>query len=232
MNIEIWSDVLCPFCYIGKRRLEEALGQFEHADQIHITWKSFQLDPAFEAGPDTGSYQDYLSKRKGFGAAQTGQMLRQVTEMARTAGLDFHFDKAVLANSVHAHRLLHFAHTQSLQDALKEALLDAHFVRGMDIGDSAVLALLAEQVGLDRAATQEVLSTDAYRMDVQQDIWEAGQIGVRGVPFFVFDRKYAVSGAQSAEVFGEVLQKAFAPYKLQTITPEASGDSCGVDGYC
>lgn len=233
MIVEIWSDVLCPFCYIGKRHFEAALKKFPQADNVEVIWKSFQLDPEFKATDEKTEYAAYLQQRKGFPKAQVQQMLSQVTNMAKQAGLDFHFEKAVVANSLHAHRLLHFAKQHQRQDALKEALLEAHFVKGQNIGNTTTLADIAQQVGLDLAAVKLVLANDSHTEEVQVDLYEAHQIGVKGVPFFVFDRKYAVSGAQPVEVFEEILQKAFAEWAT-TQQPEvvAVGESCGIDGQC
>ncbi len=233
MIVEIWSDVLCPFCYIGKRHFEAALKKFPEANKVEVIWKSFQLDPDFKATAENTDYATYLQQRKGFPKAQVQQMLSHVTNMAKEAGLDFHFEKAVVANSFQAHRLLHFAKTHQRQDALKEALLEAHFVKGQDIANQTTLASITEQIGLDITKVKLVLADNSHTEDVQVDLYEAQQIGVKGVPFFVFDRKYAVSGAQPVAVFEEILQKAFAEWAT-TQQPEvvAVGESCGIDGEC
>jgi predicted DsbA family dithiol-disulfide isomerase len=208
MEVEIWSDVLCPFCYIGKHKFEKALQQFAHQSEVQIVWKSFQLDPDFQANKPT-EYAPYLQNRKGWSKAQTDQLLGQVTETARQAGLVFHFEKAMVANSYQAHRLLHLAKEEGKQTQLKEALLKAHFSEGQDIGDIATLTTLALAVGLEESKVTQLWQSQDKHEEVETDIYEATQLGIRGVPFFVFDRKYAVSGAQDSEVFLQVLEKAY-----------------------
>jgi predicted DsbA family dithiol-disulfide isomerase len=226
MEIEIWSDVLCPFCYIGKRKFEKALAQFEHKNDVKITWKSFQLDPDFQTNTPHTQYSTYLETRKGWSKAQTQQILGNVTQMAKDVGLDFHFESAVVANSYEAHRLLHFAKQQNLQNELKEALLEAHFVKGLDIGDKAVLTELGISIGLNETEIQDFLNTKEQSEEVQKDIYEAFQIGVKGVPFFVFDRKFAISGAQDSSVFLQALKQSFTESVHQT------ANSCDIDGDC
>lgn len=225
MEIEIWSDVLCPFCYIGKRKFETALQAFGQQDKVQITWKSFQLDPDFQASKGQ-NYSTYLQSRKGWSDQQVKEMLAHVTDMAQQAGLDFHFEKAILANSYQAHRLLHFAKEGGKQNELKEALLKAHFVEGKDVADLPTLTSLATSVGLDQHEVEAFLHSQTFEQEVQQDIYEARQVGVRGVPFFVFDRKYAVSGAQDSAVFLQALQKSFAE------ATQTQGATCDVDGIC
>lgn len=226
MEIEIWSDVLCPFCYIGKRKFEKALAQFEHKNDVKITWKSFQLDPDFQTNTPHTQYSTYLETRKGWSKAQTQQILGNVTQMAKDVGLDFHFESAVVANSYEAHRLLHFAKQQNLQNELKEALLEAHFVKGLDIGDKAVLTELGISIGLNETEIQDFLNTKKQSEEVQKDIYEAFQIGVKGVPFFVFDRKFAISGAQDSSVFLQALEQSFTESVHQT------ANSCDINGDC
>ena len=207
MEIEIWSDVLCPFCYIGKRKFEEALQDFSHTEEVNITWRSFQLDPDFQAGKIQG-YAPYLQMRKNLSDAQVNQMLAQVTDMAGKVGLKFNFEKAVITNSHKAHQLLHYAKSVGKQNETKEALLKAHFTEGKDIGNLSTLITIAVEVGLEKSAVEKVFELDEQAEAVAKDIQEASKLGIRGVPFFVFDRKYALSGAQESSVFLDVLQKA------------------------
>jgi len=225
IEIEIWSDVLCPFCYIGKRRFETALQTFEHKEEVKIVWKSFQLDPDFQA-EEQKNYAGYLQKRKGWSNEQTAQMLTHVTQIANQAGLDFHFEKALVANSFEAHRLLHFAKEQSLQNALKETLLEAHFVKGLDIGDVKTLSEIGRNIGLSSDSIHSFLNTSKYKEEIEKDIYEAVQIGVRGVPFFVFNRKYALSGAQESNVFLQALNQAFTEIQA------SESNFCDIDGNC
>ena len=208
MQVEIWSDIVCPFCYIGKRKFEQALEKFPHKEQVEIVWKSFQLDP--EASSTGVDYQQNLSARKGWSLDQTKQITENVSKMAAQVGLDYHFEKAISANSLDAHRFSHFAHQHGKQDAAEEALFKAHFIEGKNIADPATLMQLGAEIGLNSAEVANVLESSAFTAEVQQDIEAARQIGVSGVPFFVFDRKYAVSGAQDSAVFLDTLEKAFA----------------------
>jgi predicted DsbA family dithiol-disulfide isomerase len=232
LKIQIWSDVMCPFCYIGKRRIEEALSLFDNKDSIAIEWKSFQLDPSFVATPNE-SIIDHLAEkyRKDTDWAQT--MVDNMTENAKRSGLDFHFEKAILANSLNAHRLLHLAKKHNLSNELEELLFKAYLTDGKDVNDLKTLELLGLEVGLEKEAIENVLHSDLYANEVRQDQEQAQSIGVTGVPFFVFDNKYAVSGAQATDVFLKTLEKSWEEgnYKtklqLQNTTDE---NSCGIDG--
>lgn len=204
MKIEIWSDVMCPFCYIGKRRLEHALEQVPGSEKFEIEWKSFQLDPDLVASGKENPYQ-YLANRKGISYQESVNMHENVVNAAREVGLDYRFDHAVVANSLDAHRLSHLAKQHGVGNALEERLFHAYFTEGKDIADHATLTELGREVGIPQDAMQTLFSGDQFLADVQRDIAEAQQIGVRGVPFFVFDRKYAVSGAQPVEAFLETI---------------------------
>lgn len=204
MKIEVWSDIMCPFCYIGKRHLELALQQFPDME-VELVWKSFQLDPTITPQPGKDVYS-YLAERKGMSLEESKQMHQHVVDRAAEVGLVYNYDKAIIANSFDAHRLLHLAKRNGKGDQLKEKLLAAYFTEGKDFGDKATLTSLGQEVGLKEEDIHTVLFTDMYAREVQSDIQEAQEIGVRGVPFFVFDRKYAVSGAQPIEAFVETIQ--------------------------
>lgn len=234
MHVEIWSDVLCPFCYIGKRRFEAALADFPQRERITVTWKSFQLDPHAKAG-EHPSYAHMLATKKGLHPQQAAQMLVGVTDMARESGLKYHFERAVVANSYDAHRFSHLALKHNLQDAAEEALFAAHFTSGKDIADRTTLSELGSSIGLDASEVQRVLESNEYAAEVQADVREAAEIGVQGVPFFVFNRRYAVSGAQESAVFLDVLTQSFGewqqeqtPTELQTL----NGQVCTPEGEC
>ncbi len=234
MKVEIWSDVMCPFCYIGKRKFEQALGQFDNAQDVKIEWHSFMLDPDMKADGNTTVYQ-YLADRKGMSLEQSKQMHQNVANMAKEAGLTYNFDKAIKANSFDAHRLSQLAKQDGLDDAAEEALFKAYFTDGKNIADHTVLTEIGKQIGLDGSKVAEVLASDAYAQDVWADVKEAQSIGVRGVPFFVINRKYAVSGAQPSEQFLQVLNTAFAEWKQENPTKllqVQNGQSCDVDGNC
>jgi predicted DsbA family dithiol-disulfide isomerase len=209
MKVEIWSDVMCPFCYIGKRKFETAMSKFSDAAGIELEWKSFQLDPTIESGHGKDLYQ-YLSERKGIPYEQAVQMNAQVASMAADAGITFNPASAVVANSFDAHRLIHLAKQNGL-------------------GDEA-----GKEIGLDETSVKETLAGNAFTAEVNKDINEAQTLGIRGVPFFVFDRKYAVSGAQAPETFLEVLDKSFAEWRKKNPAglEIIEGQSCTPDGEC
>jgi predicted DsbA family dithiol-disulfide isomerase len=233
MKVEIWSDVVCPFCYIGKRRLERALEQFPQAAQVQIEWKSFQLDP--ESPTDTSkNYAQMLADKKNMPLPQVRDMFANVAEMGHKEGLRLDFDKAVVANSLQAHRFTHLAKAHGKQHEAEEILFKAHFTDGKNIDDTEVLAQLGEEIGISAAAVCEMLASEAYKAEVQRDRYEAHQIGVRGVPFFVFNDKYAISGAQESRVFLSALQQSFSEWQQTqpALETPAEGASCSTDGIC
>jgi len=233
MKIEIWSDVMCPFCYIGKRKLEAALQQFDNSGKLSIEWKSFQLDPSMKSEPGK-SINQYLAERKGWTLDHARQMNNHVTGMAREVGLTYDFDKAVIGNSFDAHRLIQMAKQQGLGDVAEERLFKAYFTEGKDFADRTILVQLGTEIGLDAAAVSKMLESGEYADAVMRDIHEAEQIGVTGVPFFVFDRKYAISGAQPVEVFVKTLERSMEEWQ-QKQAPGldiSSGPACTPDGNC
>ncbi|EAZ82915.1 DsbA family oxidoreductase [Algoriphagus machipongonensis] len=231
MKIEIWSDVVCPFCYIGKRKLEQALDNFPQKDQIEIEWKSFQLNPDLKTDPSLSSLE-YLSKSKGWSMPQTIQITQQVVDMANEVGLEYHLDKTVVANTMNAHRLIHLAKESNNGGEMKERLLKAYFTEGKNVDDSEILISLGTEVGLDADRIKQMLNSDEFENAVRQDIYESQQVGVKGVPFFVLDRKFGISGAQPDQVFTQTLEKAWEDYKKSNpvINMVGDGDSCDVDG--
>ncbi|HEY9358297.1 MAG TPA: DsbA family oxidoreductase [Arthrobacter sp.] len=229
MKIEIWSDVACPWCYIGKRRFEAALAEFPHRDSVEVQWRSYQLDPNLPEHYD-GTELDYLSTRKGLAPQQVTQMFDHVAEQARGEGLDYRFDKVVVANSFTAHRLIHLAAAHGQQDAAKERLLSDHFEHGKDIGSREYLTDLGKDLGLDAAAVAELFSTDKYAADVRSDFEEARALGISGVPFFVIDRKFGLSGAQPSETFTAALNQAWQETHPLVLVNAADGEACGPDG--
>ena len=206
MKIEIWSDVVCPWCYIGKRRLERALGQFEHAGEVEIAWRSFQLNPGTPPGTAVPTLE-YLAGRFG---PQATAMTGRVAELAQAEGLDFDFGAALTVNTLDAHRLLHLAAGLGLGDAAKERLLRAHFTEGADLSDHETLTRLLGEAGAGQDRVRAVLAGDEYADAVRADIEQARQLGASGVPFFVIDRRYGISGAQPAETFLHALRTAYA----------------------
>jgi len=216
LQIDIWSDIACPWCLIGKRRFDRALAAFPHRDQVSVTYRSFQLDPSLPESWD-GTETDYLAQVKGLDPAQVRQMLAQVTSVAAEEGLHYDFDALVVANSLKAHRLLHAARRAdeggtgaAVTVRLKEALLTGHFERGLDIGDDDSLVALAVDAGLPGAAAREALSDPALERAVQEDLAAARRLGIQGVPFYVLDGRYGISGAQPTEAFAQALAQVWA----------------------
>ncbi len=236
MKVEVWSDVMCPFCYIGKRNYEKGLQQFAEANDIELVWKSFQLDPGIsnERENRLDAY-DYLSQRKGISRDHVVQMHEQVTRMAADAGLEYHLEKTQMVNSFKAHRLLQMSKEKGLGNEAEEQLFYANFTEGKDFSDTAVLIEIGAKIGLSEADVRESLSNNKYSVQVNEDIQKARKIGVTGVPFFVFNDKYAVSGAQAPEAFAQVLEKSHSEWR--TANPKISleiseGPSCTPDGEC
>lgn len=230
MKIEIWSDVMCPFCYIGKNNFEQALEKLPFKDEVEVEWKSFQLDPTLDP-KETQDTLQYFREKKGVQADQANQMLAQVTQMGKGAGIDFDFKKALITNTFSAHKLLHLAKRHNKSNEMEEALFIAHFIDGKNVGDTEVLISLAENLGIDKEEAREAVTSDQLNYEVNQDIMEARNNGVSGVPFFVLNGKYAVSGAQPVEVFENALQQTYK----ETVSPfkDLSGDSgasCDADG--
>jgi predicted DsbA family dithiol-disulfide isomerase len=230
MRVEIWSDVMCPFCYIGKRKFERALAQFPQSEKVDIVWKSFQLNPYLVTDPSKNTTA-HLAESKGWTLEYAKGMTNHVTQVAEQVGLQFDFDKAVVANSFDAHRFSAFAKTQGCQDAAEEALFNAYFTEGKNTADHTILMELGENIGLNGAEIKEMLDSDAFSNEVKRDIHEAQQLGVRGVPFFLFGEKYAISGAQDSAVFLQALTQTYK--EMGEIDPAAvKEDMCGIDGIC
>lgn len=228
MKIQIWSDVMCPFCYIGKKHFEKALENLPFKDEVEVEWKSYQLDPDLNETSGSKTVNQYLSERKGMPVAQVEQMQQRVKEMGRLAGIDFQQEKAIVANTFRAHKLIHFAARSHKATEAEELLFRAHFIDGKNISDVDTLVNIAEELGLDTDQAQYVLTSDSYDYEVKQDILEARNIGVSGVPFFVLDGKYAVSGAQPSDLFEEALTQT---YNEKNPAPGSQdGASCSVDG--
>jgi predicted DsbA family dithiol-disulfide isomerase len=234
MDVEIWSDVVCPWCYIGKRRFERAFASFGHPGDVTVTYRSFELDPDAPA-QRTGTQAEHLARKYGMTVAQAEQANEQMTQRAAADGLEFRFDLIRGGNTFDAHRLLHLAKEHGLQAEMKERLLRATFTEGLATADKPTLVRLATEVGLPAARAAAVLDGDAYADAVRADERQAARYGITGVPFFVADGKYAVSGAQPPEVLLQLLRRAYddasqlTPVAVATDgNSEAScdGDSC------
>jgi len=208
MKVKIWSDVRCPFCYIGKKKFENALVDFSGKDEVEIEWKSYQLDPNLKTDPNLNTLE-YFMKTKNVSESQAREMFKGATQMAEEVGLDFNLEGSVLANSFMAHRLIQLAKSKGVDNEVEEALFKAHDIEGKNIDDPKVIEEIAISIGINSSEVKEILDSDAFGYDVKQDEMEARNIGVRGVPFFVVDDKYAISGAQPSEVFLQTLEKAW-----------------------
>ncbi|NHN32139.1 DsbA family oxidoreductase [Paenibacillus agricola] len=234
MNIEIWSDFACPFCYIGKRRFEAALEQFPNRDGVTVIYRSFELDPS--AARDVNqNVHEMLAAKYNMSPEKAREMNQGLVTQAESVGLTFHFDSLILTNTFDAHRLSHFAAKHGLMKEMTERLLKAYFTDSKHVGDHDVLTALAVEVGLDEAAVAQVLTGDEFTAEVRSDEQEANTLGIRGVPFFVINRKYAISGAQASEVFLEAMQKAWAEDHPLTLLNEPNNTEDGaacVDGVC
>ncbi|MBA4492391.1 DsbA family oxidoreductase [uncultured Paracoccus sp.] len=215
IKIDIWSDIACPWCYIGKRRLESALAGLSDgktAPEVEIQYHSYELDPSAPA-EYPGNHAEYLARHLGASAEQVRQMDEQITGLAAAEGLDYHLGDIQVTNTGKAHELIHFAESQGKGPEMKERLLRAYFVEGRHVGRIAELADLAAEIGLDRAAAEQALQAGSFAKAVEEDKEQAQAYGIRGVPFFVIDGKYAVSGAQEAETFLQALRKVEAEHK-------------------
>lgn len=208
MRIEIWADVVCPWCYIAKRRLEKALAGFEHRDEVEVVYRSFELDPfAPEVGTETTV--TVLGRKFGADEAATREMMARADEVAAAEGLTMAHADALHARTLTAHRLIHLARTEGRQAAMVEELLAAYFTRGETLGDHDVLRAAAAAAGLDGARVEEVLASDEFRDDVTADVNQARAYGSTGVPFFVLDGRFGISGAQPTELFSQALEQAW-----------------------
>jgi predicted DsbA family dithiol-disulfide isomerase len=235
MKVEIWSDVVCPWCYIGKRRFEAALDRFAHRTDVELVWRSFELDPSAPQTGKPGGSTERLASKYGVTHDAARQMQQRVADAAAGEGLDFRLDVAVPANTVDAHRVIHMAAQVGLADQTKERLLRAHFIEGEAVGEADTLVRLATEVGLDAEAVRSLLATDELTDAVRDDEAEARALGITGVPFFVIDRRYGVSGAQPSEHLLQALETAWADsHPLEMVgagaASEADAGTCGPDG--
>jgi predicted DsbA family dithiol-disulfide isomerase len=209
VQVEIWSDVVCPWCYLGKRRFESALADFEHRDEVEVRWRSFELDPQAPRERDV-DLATHLAQKYGMSREEALARHRELADMGTLDGISYRFDIARGGNTFDAHRLLHLAAEHGLQDELKERLMRAYHSEGEPIGDPAALERLAVEAGLDASEVHEVLAGERYAAEVRGDERTAAEFGIRGVPFFVVDRSLAVSGAQPREAFSELLKQGWS----------------------
>jgi len=227
IHVNVWSDVVCPWCYVGKRRLEAALARFGHKDEVEVTFHSFELDPSAPRSHDT-PVTARLAKKYRMSVERAEQMVAQMTKTAAADGIEMNTERQRDGNTFDAHRLLHWAHEHGKQSALKERLFKASFTDGEPIADRDTLARLAADVGLDEEQARAVLLSDQFADDVRADEENARKLGISGVPFFVFGGKYAVSGAQPADVLLQVLERVWSEQRPEVVAsgPNCDGDFC------
>ena len=230
LQISIWSDIACPWCYVGKRRFESALASFEHAAEVEVTWRSFELDPSAPRNKPIEDYAQRLAAKYGQTRAQAQARIDQLVAVGQAEGITLDFTRIRPGNTFDAHRLLHLAHAHGLQTQLKERLLRAYLSEGQPIGEHSTLLSAAQDVGLDVDAAQAVLATDQYASDVRRDEAEAQALGISGVPCFVLANRYAVEGAQAPAHMRLALERAYADLPQLTALNVEDGAVCGPDG--
>jgi predicted DsbA family dithiol-disulfide isomerase len=229
LRVDVWSDIACPWCYVGKRRLEAALASFPERGQVEVVWRAFELDPSAPRVRDSStSYAQRLATKYGTPLPRAQEMIQRMVEVAAADGLTFDFDRIQPGNTFDAHRLLHLAHERGRQDAVKERLLRGYMTEGEAIGQPEVLLRLATDAGLEPDEVQGVLSSDTYQREVRADEEEAHALGISGVPFFVLGGRYGISGAQPAEVLLRALGQAWS--EMAPELGHVEDAACGPDG--
>lgn len=233
LRVDIWSDIACPWCYVGKRRFEAALSDFPYRNRVEVVWHSFELDPSVPAQPGQ-SMQEILARKYGRSETQAQEMLDSMTRTAAGEGLEYHFERLQPTNTFQAHQVIHLAAEKGLGDAMKERLLQAFFVEGEFLGDREALVRLGTEVGLKAEEVRAALESGQYAQAVRQDEAQAHALGINGVPFFVLGGKYGVSGAQSPEVLRGALEQVWAethPAPLTLLAADTPAEACE-DGQC
>lgn len=227
LRVDIWSDIACPWCYVGKRRFEQALQQLEDTP-VELHWHSFELDPGAPARVPEARQAERLAKKYGMSVQAAEQRIAHLSQQAQAEGIRFDFEQLKPGNTFDAHRVLHLAAARGKQDAVKERFLQGYLCEGLAIGEREVIARLAREAGLDADEVEATLASDAYAHDVRGDEAQASALGIHGVPFFVIGRRYGISGAQPAELLRAALEKAHAELAAE---PElVEGAACGPDG--
>jgi len=229
LKLEVWSDIACPWCYVGKRRLETALKRFSHRAEVELIWRAFELDPgAPSERPRDISHVEFIARKYGMSVAQAQKSTDHLQQLARAEGLSFDFIKIRSGNTFDAHRLVHLGLERGIQDAVKERMLKAYFEEGELMSDHGTLVRLASEAGLDPTEATDVLAGDTYKADVRADEATARELGITGVPCFVFERRFGVSGAQSSDVMLSALERAWSERVAAPTFEE--GATCGPEG--
>lgn len=229
VTVEIWSDIVCPFCFLGKKKIERAISELNAEDKVEIVWRSFQLAPDFPMDSSI-STNEYLVERKGYPQDQVTQMTAQLVQQGKEYGLDFRFDIARSINTFNAHRLIHWANTKGKANELKEAFMINHFTKGVDLSVPNNLLTVVAEVGLDLTEAKQILASTAYKQEVERDIKLAEQLGITGVPFFIINGKATISGAQSDMVFKNELTAALS--NLESSEKGNQGGICVPNEEC
>lgn len=227
MKVQIWSDIMCPFCYIGKKNFEAALEKLPFKNEVEVEWKSYQLDPELSETSGSKTINEYLAERKRMPIEQIEQMQQRIKDMGKQVGISFNIENAIVANTFPAHKLIHFAAKSNKANEAEELLFKAYFTDAKNIADTQTLINIAEQLELNVDQAQYVLTSDSFDYEVKQDILEARNIGVTGVPFFLLNDKYSLSGAQPGDLFVEALTQTYNETKANN---SAEGESCTIDG--
>lgn len=234
MKIEIWSDVMCPFCYIGKVKFEIALNNFANKNEIEIEWKSFQIMPDLQM-QEGKNIDDVLVQKKGISLQQAKELNGYASAMAKAVGLEYHFERVIPVNTLRAHQFQYFAKAYGKGNKAEELMFKSYFTDGKNIDDIETLIDLGKVIGLNAKDLRDALDKQTYSDAVKADVKEAVEIGITGVPFFVFNRKHTVSGAQDPKVFLDILQKSFEEWRTdntETGLDITDGAACNVNGTC
>lgn len=237
MKIEVWTDIMCPYCYIGKLHYEKALEQFEFKDQIELEWKAFLLNPDLPNKGKGMPVMDYLHNTVGVSEEDTKKMNEQIAQLAKENGIESNLENAVAANTLDAHRLIKLAATKGVDSKVMQLLSKAYFEEAKDYSDHAILIEIGISAGLDKKEIEKLLASDDYAYEVKQDIQEANNLGFDTVPTFLFNRKHALVGSQPVGAFIKTLQKAYLKWKKQDLKQTEAvdvtqGKFCSIDGTC
>lgn len=237
MKIEIWSDIACPYCYIGKRKLEKALNLFEHKDQVELVWHSYELNPSLPKSALDKSFLTYIGEQHSTAIDESKKFLDKLTQLAKSVGIDYHLDRLVVTNTSDALRLVKLAQCHKLATEMEEALFEAYFVDGKCISCPEILIDLGEKVGLPKEEIIELLKNDKFREEIDKDIrYSEDHLMLEYIPFYLFNNKYVIQGSVKDDDYLSTLQKSYTDWKENGIGqgPENSveGQSCSIDGKC
>lgn len=237
MKIDIWSDIACPYCYIGKRKLEMALSRFPHRDNIELVWHSYELDPELPKEALESKIYGYFADKYQMSVNEAHETMANTAKLAKEVGLNYDYDNLIVANTSDALRLVKLANESGLATEAEEVLFDAYFVRGADISDNSILVKLGTQIGLTEKSIVEMLDSDTYLDKIKEDIeYSENELNLEYIPFYLFNNKQIVQGSIPVEDYLEVLNKAYAEWEQNGVSSEKgeiiSGQSCSIDGVC